>query len=233
MATAHNDAKVGDIAKTVLMPGDPLRAKFIANEFLEDVKQFNSVRGMLGFTGTYKGKRVSVMGHGMGIPSIGIYSYELYDHYGVDNIIRIGSCGALTTELKLYDVILATSCYSSSLYAKELGNFDEHIFDGDKELNDNLIESAKVLDIPLKQGRVVSGDAFYGQGNAKETLKKLNVIGAEMEFFGLCANAKKLNKKAACLLTVSDHLITHEMTTTEERQTSFTNMIKLALESVK
>lgn len=232
MSTPHNAANIGDIAKTVLMPGDPLRAKFIAETFLENPKEFNHVRGMLGYTGTYKGKEISVMGHGMGIPSIGIYSYELYAMYGVENIIRIGSCGATSADLDLYDVVLATSAYSPSTYARELSGFTGNILDGDLTLLAKIEESAKKLNIPLHKGRVASTDVFYSDFNAEEKAKydKLGVIAAEMEYFALIANAQKLGKKAACLLTVSDNMLTHKETTAEERQTAFTNMMKIALE---
>lgn len=233
MSTPHNAANIGDIAKTVLMPGDPLRAKFIAETFLENAKEFNNVRGMLGYTGTYKGKEISVMGHGMGIPSIGIYSYELYAMYDVENIIRIGSCGATTTDLDLYDVVLATSAYSTSPYAKELLGYSGDVLEGDLTLLSKIEDTAKKLDIPVHKGRVVSTDVFYSDFNEdlKAKYDKLDIIAAEMEYFALIANAQKLGKKAACILTVSDNIVTHKETTAEERQTAFTNMMKIALET--
>lgn len=172
------------------------------------------------------------MAHGMGIPSVGIYSYELYDYYGVENIIRIGSCGATVEELKLYDVILATSCYSTSLYGKELAGYEENVLEADEDLVRKLESNAKKLNIKVKKGRVVSGNVFYFRPDdaTVKLYEEMEIIGAEMEFFGLCANARFLNKKAACLLTVSDQLITHEKTTPEERQTAFTIMMKIALE---
>lgn len=230
--TPHIEAKAGEIAKTVLMPGDPLRAKFIAETFLEDAKQFNGVRGMLGYTGTYKGREISVMGHGMGIPSVGIYSYELYAFYGVENIIRIGSCGANTMDLDLYDVVLATSCYSPSTYGQVLAGYEEDVFEADAELTGKLEVIANRLEIPVTKGCVSSGDVFYAQPSEarKKIYEEKEIIAMEMEFFGLCANAKLLNKKAACLLTVSDHALTREETTSEERQTAFTKMMEIALE---
>jgi purine-nucleoside phosphorylase len=233
MPTPHNSAKVGEIAKTVLMPGDPLRAKFIAETFLENPKQFNNVRGMLGYTGTYKGKEISVMGHGMGIPSIGIYSYELYAMYDVENIIRIGSCGATTAKLDLYDVVLATSAYSPSTYARELSGFTGNILDGDATLIKKIEDCANRLEIPVHKGRVASTDVFYSDFDdaAQAKYNDLEVIAAEMEYFALIANANKLGKKAACILTVSDNMVTHKETTAEERQTAFTNMMKIALET--
>lgn len=230
--TPHIEAKAGEIAKTVLMPGDPLRAKFIADTFLTDVKQFNNVRGMMGFTGNYKGREISVMGHGMGIPSIGIYSYELYAFYGVENIIRIGSCGAVTMDLDLYDVVLATSGYSPSTYAQSLAGYTEDVFPANEELTTKLEKIASDLEIPITKGCVCSSDAFYAQPSeaGEKAFKDNNVIAVEMEFFGLLANAKLLNKKAACLLTVSDHILTKKETTSEERQTAFTKMMEIALE---
>ena len=233
MSTPHNQATIGEIAKTVIMPGDPLRAKYIAETLLEDAVQFNSVRGMLGYTGTYNGKKVSVMGHGMGIPSIGIYTYELYSQYGVENIIRIGSCGSYVEELRLYDVLLVTSAYSDSTYALMQSGDKEVLQYPDPGLCDNLRESAKELNIHISEGTCNSSDVFYFEESVMpevdKRLKEYNCLAAEMEAFALFHNAKVLGKKAACLLTVSDSLVTHEETTPEERQTSFTNMMKIAL----
>jgi purine-nucleoside phosphorylase len=232
MGTKHNNAEKGEIAKIVLMPGDPLRAKYIAETYLTDVFQFNNVRGMLGFTGKYKGRTISVMGHGMGIPSIGIYSHELYDYYDVDTIVRIGSCGTAIEDIKLYDVILATGSYSTSVYAKELIGYESPVIKGDETLLSKLRENAKELGIKIHEGMVGSGDVFYtvpGEDDIKMH-KKYNVLGLEMEYFALCANAKKFNKRAGCLLTVSDQLLTHEEISPEARQMSFDNMIQIALE---
>lgn len=224
-------AKEGVIAKTVLMPGDPLRAKFIAETFLEDVQQFNTIRNMFGFTGTYKGKKISVMGSGMGMPSIGIYSYELFNSYDVENIIRIGSCGAYTDELDLYDVLLVTDAWSESSYAKVQSGYDKDFIEADKELNAKIESVAKELSIPVRNGRIHSSDVFY-----RENFREFEAIrdnhgcmAVEMESFALFANAKVLGKKAACLLTVSDSLVTGELTTSEERQNAFTKMMEVAL----
>lgn len=232
MPTPHNSAVKGDIASIVLMPGDPLRAKMIADTYLENVVQFNTVRNMFGFTGTYKGKRISVMGSGMGMPSIGIYSYELYSQYGVETIVRIGSCGAYQAKAKVYDVILATEAYSESSYARTAFNYEEDVQKPSGELNDELIEIAKKLEIPMHLGRIHSSDVFYASPEAvtwQEKTNKHNLIAVEMESFALFANARYLGKKAACLLTVSDSLVTHEETTAEERQNAFTNMMEIAL----
>lgn len=234
MATAHNQASMGEIAKTVLMPGDPLRAKFIAETFLQDVVQFNTVRNMFGYTGTYKGKKVSVMASGMGIPSIGIYSYELYHEYGVERIIRIGSAGAYYKEIKLYDTILATGAYSKSTYALTQSNDPSEIQDPTPELNALLKKTAEELNIPITEGIVHSSDAFYTEreaaGYIDEALKRGSIC-AEMESFGLFHNAKLFGKQAACLLTISDNIVTHEQTTHEERRYALVNMIKIALEA--
>ena len=233
MSTPHNNANYGDIAKTVLMPGDPLRAKFIAETFLENPVLFNTVRNMFGYTGTYKGKKVSVMGSGMGMPSIGIYSYELYNEYGVENIIRIGSAGGYTKEAKIYDVILANKAYSESSYAKTQCGYDSDTLYPDAELNEKLKKAAKELNIPLQEGGIHSSDVFYRQGGSdymKDVVEK-GCVAVEMESFALFSNAKVLGKKAACLVTISDSFVTPEITTAEERQTSFTNMMKIALEA--
>ena len=233
MSTQHNNANYGDIAKTVLMPGDPLRAKFIAETFLENPVLFNTVRNMFGYTGTYKGKKVSVMGSGMGMPSIGIYSYELYNEYGVENIIRIGSAGGYTKEAKIYDVILANKAYSESSYAKTQCGYESDTLYPDAELNDKLKKAAKELNIPLQEGGIHSSDVFYRQGGSdymKDVVEK-GCVAVEMESFALFSNARVLGKKAACLVTISDSFVTPEITTAEERQTSFTNMMKIALEA--
>ena len=182
MATAHNQAEFGEIAKTVLMPGDPLRAKFIAETFLENPRQFNAVRGMYGYTGTYKGKKVSVMGSGMGMPSIGIYSYELYSQYGVDNIIRIGSAGAYSKEVNLYDVVLVTKAYSESTFAKTQSGYDEPYTYPSEELDKSIIEAAKELNIELHEGCIHSSDVFYREGNEDyiADLLEKGCLGVEM-----------------------------------------------------
>lgn len=221
-----------EIAKTVLMPGDPLRAKFIADTFLSDVKQFNSVRNILGYTGTYKGRKISVMASGMGMPSIGIYSYELFKFYDVENIIRIGSCGGYTADVKLYDVILTKDAWSESSYAKVQNGFEGDVIEATEQLNNSLIKNADELGIPMHIETIHSSDVFYRDNFEayKDIFEKHGCVAVEMESFALFHNAKVLGKNAACLLTVSDNLVTHEATTSEERQNAFTNMMKIALE---
>ena len=228
--TPHIEAKENEIAKTVIMPGDPLRAKFIAETYLDNYKLVNNVRGMYAFTGTYKGKEVTVMASGMGMPSIGIYSYELYKYYNVENIIRVGSCGAYTADLDLYDVILVNGCYSESTYAKTQNGCEDNILYASSSLNLYLKQAAENLNKHITIANVHSSDVFYkDNNNFKELFDKYGCMAVEMESFALFHNAKALNKKAACLLTVSDSLVTHKETTSEERQKSFTEMIEIAL----
>ena len=235
MPTPHNAANKGDIAKTVLMPGDPLRAKFIAENFLDNAVCYNTVRGMFGYTGTYHGVPVSVQGSGMGMPSIGIYSYELFKFYDVENIIRIGSAGSYTDKAKLFDVVLATGAVSESNYARVQSGFDGNVTLPSQSLNDKLRASAAKQGIPLIEGNIHSSDVFYRQpSDAKPTYwEKLRdergCLCVEMESFALFANAQVLGKHAACLLTISDSFVAPEITTAEQRQTSFTNMMKVAL----
>ena len=234
--TPHNEAKKEDIAKIVLMPGDPLRAKYIAETFLKDVKLVNSVRNMFGYTGTYKGKEITVFASGMGMPSMGIYSYELYKFYGVDTIIRIGSCGAYTEELNLLDTILVDNSYTEGNYAFELTGEEKHIDFSNVEVNSIIENTAKELNIPYIKGNTLCTDCFdYYVKDVNELIKRfpsdLNIIGAEMEAFALFYNAHYLEKKASCLLSVVDSHYKHEEISAEERQTSLNSMIKLALES--
>ncbi|MDE6182131.1 MAG: purine-nucleoside phosphorylase [Eubacteriales bacterium] len=234
MSTPHNKATKGEIAKTVLMPGDPLRAKYIAEKFLENPVQFNTVRNMFGYTGTYKGKKVSVMGSGMGMPSIGIYSYELYKFYDVENIIRIGSAGAYTDELKLFDLVLAEKAWSESTFALAQNGDKSDIQYPSEALNKTIEDTAKKLGKPLVKNCIHSSDVFYHEDNVdghKEFFEKHGCVCVEMESFALFNNAKILGKNAACLLTISDSLVTHEATTAEERELSFTNMMEVALET--
>ena len=235
MSTPHNRANPGDFAKTVLMPGDPLRAQFIAEIFLENPRLVTDVRGMLGYTGTYQGHPVSVMGSGMGMPSIGIYSYELYSQYGVENIIRIGSAGSYTEKAKVFDVVLATGAYSESNYAvTQSGDIDD-IQKPSEELNNALRASAKKQGIPLIEGTIHSSDVFYREDSGArptywEVLRdEKGCLAVEMESFALFHNARVLGKRAACLLTISDSFVSPEITTAEQRQTSFTAMMKVAL----
>ena len=235
MSTPHIAAEMGDFAKTVLMPGDPLRAQFIAETFLQDVRQVTAVRGMLGFTGSYEGRPISVMGSGMGMPSIGIYSYELYKFYGVENIVRIGSAGSYTDKARLFDVVLAAGAVSESSYARTQSGFEGHITFPSRELNEKLRASAAKQGIPLIEGNIHSSDVFYRQpSDAKPTYwEKLRdeqgCLCVEMESFALFANAQVLGKQAACLLTISDSFVSPELTTAEQRQKSFTDMMKVAL----
>lgn len=228
--TPHIEAGYDDIAKTVLMPGDPLRASYIAKNYLKDVKQVNGVRGMLAFTGLYKDKKITIMASGMGMPSIGIYSYELYKFYDVQNIIRIGSCGAYTKELNLYDLVLVEESYTDSSFAYVQGYKDKTISPS-KSLNKNIMDAANRLNKKINLGRIYTTDVFYGEDNAHEMYTVNNCLCTEMESFALFYNAYKLNKEAACILTVSDNLETHEETSSEERQDSFNEMIELALET--
>ena len=228
--TPHIEAKLGEIAKTVLMPGDPLRAKYIADTYLEDVKLVNKVRNIFAYTGKYKGKEVTVMASGMGMPSIGIYSYELYNFYNVENIIRIGSAGAYTENIDLYDLVLAESAYSLSSFAKTQG-YDSEYLKASEELNNKIKESAEKLNKKMHIGVIHSSDVFYGNADIKDLYENKKCLCVEMESFALFYNARKLNKKAACLLTISDNLITKKETTSEERQTAFNDMMVVALET--
>ena len=220
------------IAKTVLMPGDPLRAKFIADNFLTDVETFTTTRNMFGFTGNYNGKRISVMGSGMGMPSIGIYSYELYNFYGVENIVRIGSAGSYSEDLKVYDTVLVTEAYSESTFAKVAFGFKNKSLKSSNSLNNKLREAADRLGIEMKEAKIHSSDVFYSTDANRwlDVREKHGCKCVEMESFALFANAKATGKKAACLLTISDSFTTHEVTSAEERQKNFTNMMKVALE---
>lgn len=230
--TPHNNCSdENQIAKVVLMPGDPLRAKYIAETFLTDVFQFNTVRNMFGYTGKYKGKWISVMGSGMGMPSIGIYSYELYKFYNVDTIIRIGSAGSYVPRLNVYDTVLVTEAFSESTYAKLAGGIRSKTLKSTKSVNSKLLKIADKLGIKLKEAVCHSADVFYN-GDPKYWEKVRDERGCEcveMESFALFTNAKVLGKKAACLLTISDSFVTHEVTTAEERQTAFVNMMEIAL----
>ena len=235
MSTPHNRAEKGDFARTVLMPGDPLRAKFIAETFLENPRLVTDVRGMLGYTGTYQGRPVSVMGSGMGMPSIGIYSYELYTQYGVENIIRIGSAGSYTEKAKLFDVLLSTGAYSESNYAVTQSGDTDEIQRPSQALNEALRRSAAAQNIPLIEGVIHSADVFYREPSDEkpaywERLRdEKGCLAVEMESFALFHNAKVLGKNAACLLNISDSFVSPEITTAEQRQTSFTAMMKMAL----
>ena len=220
------------IAKTVLMPGDPLRAKYIADTYLTDVICFNVTRNMFGFTGKYNGKKITVMGSGMGQPSIGIYSYELFKFYDVENIIRIGSAGSYSSDLAVYDTVLVTEAYSESSFAKVAFGIGSKSLKSNNSINNKLRKAAVKLGIELKEAKVHSSDVFYCHDSNRwlNVKEKFGCKAVEMESFALFANAKALGKKASCLLTISDSFVTSEATTAEERQNSFNNMMKIALE---
>lgn len=228
--TPHIEAKLGDIAKTVLMPGDPLRAKYIAETYLTDCRLVNSVRNIFAYTGNYKGKEVTVMASGMGMPSMGIYSYELYKFYNVENIIRIGSAGAYSKDIDLYDVILTSEAYSMSSYAKVQG-YESEVISASAGLNNKIREVALRLNKEIREGRIHSSDVFYADQDINDFYNSKKCLCTEMESFALFYNALKLNKNAACLLTISDNLETKEETTAEERQNSFNDMMEIALEA--
>ncbi len=231
--TPHIEAEKGMIAKNVIMPGDPLRAKFIAENYLTDAKLVNSVRDMFAYTGKYKGKEVTVMASGMGMPSIGIYSYELYHEYDVENIIRVGSAGAYTDKLNLYDLVLVLDAYSETSFETTQNGTDSDILASSKDLNDIILKVASKINKKVVTGRVHSTDVFYKENNNyQELYKKYNCLACEMESFGLFHIANTCQKKAACLLTISDSLVTGEETTSAERETAFCDMIELALESI-
>lgn len=234
--TAHIEAKKDEIAQTVIMPGDPLRAKFIAETYLKDYKLVNTIRNIYAYTGYYKDQKITIMASGMGMPSIGIYSYELYKFYDVENIIRIGSCGGYIKELDLFDVVLADDVYTEGNYALTFNNEDCHLCSSNKELNSIIKQVADISDIKVTEGNTVCTDAvdFY-MTNPKKFFnripKNINPIAAEMEAFALFYNAKLLNKKAACLMTVVDSQFINKQATPEEREQGLTKMIKIALEA--
>lgn len=230
--TPHIECKEqGIIAETVLLPGDPLRAKFIADTFLEDVVQFNTVRNMFGYTGTYKGKKISVMGSGMGIPSIGIYSYELIHFYGVKNLIRIGSCGSIREDVKIRDVIIGMGACTNSNYAAQYELPGTYAPIASWELLNKAVTVANEKGIDVKVGNILSSDTFYdAQKDSWKKWASMGVMGIEMEAAALYMNAAYAGVNALCILTVSDSLVTHELTTAEERQNTFTQMMEIALE---
>ena len=229
--TPHIEAKLGDFAKTVLMPGDPLRAKFIAENFLEDAVLVNNVRGINGYTGYYKGKRVSVMASGMGQPSIGIYSYELFNFYDVDNIIRVGSCGCFDKDLHGRDIIIAMGACTNGNYAAQYKLPGTFCPIADFDLVKKAVERCEEKGVNYKVGNILSSDMFYDDANSGMEWTKMGVLGVEMESAALYCNAARAGKKALCICTISDSFIyTEEKTTAEERQNSFTKMIEIALE---
>ncbi len=230
--TPHNGAKLGDIAETVIMAGDPLRVKFMADNFLENPVEFNHVRNMLGFTGTYKGKRVSVMGHGMGIPSIGIYTYELFNFYGVKTIIRVGSAGSLSTDLHLGDLVLAMGSCTNSNYAMQYELPGTYAPIADFDLLRGAADACERLGYRYKVGNVFSSDLFYNENPHNDKWINMGVLAVEMEAPALYMNAARAGCRALCICTISDHIITGEETTAEERQTSFTHMMEVAFSLV-
>lgn len=227
--TPHITAREGDFAGTVLMPGDPLRARFIAETYLENPVLVNDVRGVQGYTGDYQGKRVSVMASGMGMPSIGIYSYELFNFYGVEAIIRIGSAGAMSEKLKLRDIVAGMSAYTNSSFGRQFG------FEGnlapccDYGLLQSAVEAGRSLGQELVVGPIYSSDVFYDESGAAAKLQKLGVLAVEMEAAALYLNAARAGKKALCLCTISDSIVTGEALDAENRQKTFTRMMEIAL----
>ena len=226
--TPHIGAKLGDIAETVIMAGDPLRVKFMAENFLDDPVQFNNVRGMLGFTGFYKGKRVSVMGHGMGMPSIGIYTYELYNFYGVKTIIRVGSAGSIQHDLHVGDLVVAMGACTNSNYASQYELPGTFAPIADFSLVRGAVETCERLGYHYKVGNVFSSDIFYHENAHNEKWINMGVLAVEMEIAALYMNAARSGNRALGICTISDHILTGEVTTAEERQTTFTHMMDVA-----
>lgn len=229
MSTPHNNANPNDIADFVLMPGDPLRAKFIAENYLENPICYNNVRNMLGFTGLYKGRRVSVQGSGMGMPSIGIYSYELFAEYGVESIVRIGSAGAIADFVNLRDVIIAQAACTNSNYVRQYNLPGSYAPIASYDLLSKAVTQAEKMRISHHVGNVLSSDTFYDDSNSLKSWQKMNVLGVEMEAAALYMNAARLGKKALCIATVSDCPLRGLATTSEEREKTFTDMMELAL----
>ncbi len=231
MSTPHNEAGKGEIAKTVLMPGDPLRAKYIADHYLEGAICFNTVRNMLGYTGTYHGKEISVMGGGMGMPSVGIYSYELYHFYDVESIIRIGSAGALQDELNARDIVIGMGACTNSDYASQYRLPGTYAPIADYGLLKKAVDVAEEKGIPVKVGNILSSDIFYNDDDSvNEKWRRMGVLAVEMEAAALYMNAARAGKKALCILTISDHLFKEQSLDARERETSFTQMMEIALE---
>ncbi|GIU06413.1 purine-nucleoside phosphorylase [Shewanella glacialipiscicola] len=232
MATPHINAVEGAFAETMLFPGDPLRAKYIAETFLENVEQVTDVRNMLGFTGTYKGKRISVMGSGMGIPSCSIYATELIRDYGVKNLIRVGTCGAISTDVKVRDVIIGMGACTDSAVNRLRFKGQDFAAIADYELMNAVIESAKARGIKVRVGNIFSADLFYTPDPQMfDVMEKMGVLGVEMEAAGLYGVAHEFGARALCVVTVSDHIRTGEKTSAEERQTTFNDMIIMTLEA--
>lgn len=231
MPTPHNSAEKGAIAKTVLMPGDPLRAEYIAKTYLDNPVCYNNVRGMLGFTGKYKETEISVQGSGMGIPSIGIYSHELYTEYEVDNIIRVGTAGGIAENIRLRDIIIAMGACTNSNFAAQFRLPGTYAPTASYSLLSNAVKAAEQKGASYHVGNVLSSDTFYDDGSSLAKWQKMNVLGVEMESAALYMNAARFGKKALCILTVSDCPLKNISTTSEERRTSFTDMMEIALET--
>jgi purine-nucleoside phosphorylase len=226
--TPHIGAQLGEIAETVIMAGDPLRVKFMAEKFLKDPVQFNNVRGMLGYTGTYNGKRVSVMGHGMGMPSIGIYTYELYNFYGVKTIIRVGSAGSINKDLHIGDIAIAMGACTNSNYADQYELPGTYAPIVDFDLARKAVETCERLGYNYKVGNVFSSDTFYSENPHNDKWMNMGVLAIEMEIAALYMNAARSGNRALGICTISDHILTGEVTTAEERQTTFTHMMDVA-----
>lgn len=232
MATPHNQAEPGQIAPRVLMPGDPLRAQFIAEHYLENPVCYNRVRNMLGFTGTYKGIPVSVQGSGMGMPSIGIYSYELFHHYNVQKIIRVGTAGGIAPQVQLRDIVLGQGACTNSSYANQYGLPGTYAPIGDFALLEAAAQQGRRLGLSFHVGNLLSSDTFYDDANSTAQWQKMNVLAVEMEAAALYMNAARAGKQALCIATVSDLPLTGASTSPQERQESFTAMMELALETI-
>ncbi|ATZ17169.1 purine nucleoside phosphorylase [Williamsoniiplasma luminosum] len=231
MPTPHIEAKKGEIAKFVLMPGDPLRAKVMSEKFLENPKLVNKVRNMFMYTGTYKGMEITIAASGMGNPSMGIYSYELYNEYGVENIIRVGTCGAYNKDYRPYSIFNTKDSFGESQFAKIVTGKDEAILPASKQLYDAINQTAEELGIPMLHGRAHASDVFYRSDDSLKLAQEKHLDVAEMETYALFANALRLQKQAGALFTVSDNIVTGEVTTSEERQTKFVKMFEVALET--
>nr|WP_163504078.1 purine-nucleoside phosphorylase [Halomonas socia] len=233
MATPHIDAERGDFADTVLMPGDPLRAQYIADTFLDDVRQVNSVRNMYGYTGRYKGREISVMGHGMGIPSVSIYAKELITEYDVKTLIRVGSCGAVRDDVKVRDVVIGLGACTDSKVNRL--RFNDHDFAAiaDFELTRHAVDAAATKGVPVKVGNIFSADLFYNpQTEMVELMRRYGIVGVEMEAAGLYGVAAEFGARAATVCTVSDHIVRGDSLSSSERQNTFDEMMEIALEAV-
>ena len=233
MATPHINAEKGDFADTVLMPGDPLRAKYIADTYLENVRQVNDVRSMFGYTGTYKGREISVMGHGMGIPSVSIYAKELITDYGVKSIIRVGSCGAVRDDVNVRDVVIGMGACTDSKVNRM--RFNDHDFAAiaDFELTSHAVAAAKAQNVPVKVGNIFSADLFYNpQTDMAELMKRYGIVGVEMEAAGLYGVAAEFGARALTICTVSDHILKGDSLSSADRQTTFNDMMMIALDTV-